>query len=175
FAAKNRAFPHARLDGGLRGAGTQEMLDERDELGRTAAPAGGLAVSARDMATWLQIQLAHGMMPNGERLFSEVASKEMWKPVVLQPIRDLPPSLATSTPNFSTYALGWDVSDYRGVKIVSHGGAVFGFQTIVAMIPSKDVGFAMMINSEDGQVLRGMMLELLDHYLGAPKADWPEK
>lgn len=175
FATENRAFPHARFDGGLRGAGSQEMLDERDELGRTAAPAGGLAVSARDMATWLKIQLAHGMMPNGERLFSEAASKEMWEPVVLKPIQKLPPSLAASTPNFSTYALGWDVSDYRGVKIVSHGGAVFGAQTIVAMIPDKDVGFAMMINSEDGQVLRGMMLELLDHYLGAPKADWPEK
>lgn len=175
FAAENRAFPHARMNGGLRGAGDQEMLDERDELGRTAAPAGGLALSARDMATWLKIQLAHGKMPNGERLFSEQSSKEMWTPVVLQPIGDLPPSLAAAQPNFDTYALGWDVSDYRGVKIVSHGGAVFGFQTVVAMIPGKDVGFAIMINSEDGQVLRGMMSELLDHYLDAPKADWPEK
>ncbi|MEH6790827.1 serine hydrolase [Parasphingorhabdus sp.] len=175
FSADNRAFPHARLDGGLRGAGNQEMLDERDELGRTAAPAGGLAVSARDMATWLKIQLAHGKMPNGDRLFSEQASKEMWTPVVLMPIRDPAPELAATKPNFSTYALGWDVSDYRGVKIISHGGAVFGFQTIVAMIPGQDVGFAIMINSEDGQVLLGMMYELLDHYLGAPKADWPEK
>ena len=175
FASENRAFPHARLDGGLRGAGKQEMLDERDELGRTAAPAGGLAISARDMATWLQIQLAHGKMPNGERLFSEAASREMWKPVVLQPIGEPHPLLAATKPNFDAYALGWDVSDYRGVKIVSHGGAVFGFKTVVAMIPDKDVGFAIMINSEDGQVLRGMMFELIDHYLGAPKAGWPEK
>ena len=175
FAKENRAFPHARLDGGLRGAGTQEMLDERDELGRTAAPAGGLAVSARDMATWLKIQLAHGKMPNGERLFSEASSKQMWTPVILQPIGEVPPSLAATKPNFDGYALGWDVSDYRGVKIVSHGGAVFGFKAVIAMIPDKDVGFAMMINSEDGQVLRGMMFELLDHYLDAPKANWPEK
>jgi CubicO group peptidase (beta-lactamase class C family) len=49
FATTDRAFPHARMNGGLRGAGDQELLDERDELGRSAAPAGGLAVSANDM------------------------------------------------------------------------------------------------------------------------------
>lgn len=76
FASEDRAFPHARLNGGLRGTGKQEMLNERDELGRTAAPAGSLAMSARDMATWLQIQLAHGKMPNGKRLFSEASSKK---------------------------------------------------------------------------------------------------
>ena len=53
FANPNRAQPHARMDGGLRGVGNQELLNERDELGSTAAPAGGLAVSANDMARWL--------------------------------------------------------------------------------------------------------------------------
>src|SRR3546814_7933854 len=38
FATANRAFPHARLDGGLRGAGHQALLDERDALGRHGAP-----------------------------------------------------------------------------------------------------------------------------------------
>src|SRR3546814_1742219 len=66
FATANRAFPHARMDGGLRGAGHQELLDERDELGRNAAPAGGLAMSASDLARWLAIQLAHGKLPEGE-------------------------------------------------------------------------------------------------------------
>ena len=63
FAAANRAQPHARMDGGFRGTGHQEMLDERDELGRTAAPAGGLAISANDLARWLLIQLHDGELP----------------------------------------------------------------------------------------------------------------
>ena len=42
----------------LRGSGDQEVLDERDDLARNAAPAGGLAISANDMARWLLIQLA---------------------------------------------------------------------------------------------------------------------
>ena len=31
------------------------------------------------------------------------------------------------------------------------------------------------INSEDGEIILGFMDELLDHYLGLPKGDWPEK
>ena len=62
--------------------------------------------------------------------------------------------------------------DYRGVKIIEHGGAVFGVQTMVVLIPGRQVGFSLQINSEDGVVLKGMAYELLDHYLGAPKRDW---
>src|SRR6202035_3362375 len=60
FATEDRAQPHARTGGSLRGVGGQERLDERDDLGRTAAPAGGLAISAGDMARWLMIQLDAG-------------------------------------------------------------------------------------------------------------------
>jgi hypothetical protein len=73
---------------------------------------------------------------------------------------------------FNTYALGWDVADYRGAKIVWHGGAVFGFLTAVVLLPEKQVGFAIEINSEDGEIIRGLMYELLDHYLGLPRTDW---
>ncbi|MFL6593142.1 MAG: serine hydrolase [Luteimonas sp.] len=174
FATANRAQPHARMDGGFRGIGTQEVLDERAGLGRTAAPAGGIASSARDMGRWLAIQLGHGALPggNGKRLFSEDASREMWTPQQLMPITPLPAPVAEATPQFSAYALGWDVEDYRGVKIISHGGAVFGVQTMVVLVPDHQVGFSLQINSEDGVVLKGMTYELLDYYLGAPKRDW---
>ena len=174
FATANRAFPHARMDGGFRGIGTQEVLDEHAILGRNAAPAGGISSSANDMGRWLAIQLAHGALPGtgGKRLFSEDASREMWTPQVLMPIDQYPAPIADATPQFSSYALGWDVQDYRGVKTLSHGGAVFGVQTMVVLIPDRQVGFSLQINSEDGVVLRGLANELLDYYLGAPKRDW---
>jgi Domain of unknown function (DUF3471) len=83
--------------------------------------------------------------------------------------------MAPTQPMFNTYALGWDVRDYRGTKIVWHGGAVFGFLTAVVLIPEKHVGFSIEINSEDGAIIIGLMYELLDHYLGLPKDSWPEK
>ena len=173
FANANRAYPHARMDGGLRGAGTQERLDEREELGRAAAPAGGLTVSANDMARWLLIQLDHGELPgHSGRLFSEGAQRQMWKPMVLQPIPEYPEPLKAAQPMFNTYALGWDVSDYGGARIIWHGGAVLGFLTAVVLIPDRHVGFSIEINSEDGEIIRGLMNELLDHYLGRPHIDW---
>ena len=71
------------MNGGLRGIGDQEVLDERDDLARNAAPAGGLAISANDFARWLLIQLGAGKLPDGDgRLFSEAAHEQMWKPVL---------------------------------------------------------------------------------------------
>jgi CubicO group peptidase (beta-lactamase class C family) len=176
FASANRAQPHARMNGGMRGAGEQRRLDERDELGRNAAPAGGLAVSANDMSRWLLIQLNAGKLPDqNHRLFSEAAHKQMWTPLVLEPIDERPEALKPTQPQFSAYALGWDVEDYRGMKIVWHGGAVFGFLTAVVLIPDKQVGFSIEINSEDGEIIRGLMCELLDHYLGLPKTDWTSR
>jgi CubicO group peptidase (beta-lactamase class C family) len=175
FSSSDRAQPHARMNGGLRGVGDQSVLNERDNLGSTASPAGGLAVSANDMARWLMIQLDGGAIPGGGRLFSEAAHEQMWKPVVLQPVAQRTGELAPLQPMFSTYALGWDVQDYRGHKIVWHGGAVFGFLTAVVLLPEKHVGFSIEINSEDGTIILGLMYELLDHYLGLPQDSWPEK
>ena len=176
FATADRAQPHARMNGGLRGVGDQSRLDERDDLGRNAAPAGGLAVSANDMTRWLLLQLDAGRLPGGkDRLFSQAAHEQMWTPVTLQPIEPRPEALKATQPMFNAYALGWDVRDYRGAKIVWHGGAVFGFLTAVVLIPEKNVGFSIEINSEDGQIIVGLMFELLDHYLGARTNDWPAK
>jgi CubicO group peptidase (beta-lactamase class C family) len=174
FATANRAYPHAR-PGRVRGTGPLQLLDERDELGRAGAPAGGLAISANDMTKWLALQLAHGNLPSGERLFSEAAHAAMWRPEVLTPIGPQPEALKLAEPMFQAYALGWNVRDYRGTKIVTHGGAVLGFQSVVTLIPSKNIGFAIELNSEDGEIALGLMYELLDHYLGFPANDWPAK
>jgi CubicO group peptidase (beta-lactamase class C family) len=175
FATENRAYPHARLNGAFRGLGDQERLDERDDLGRNAAPGGGLASSATDMAKWIAVQLGHGALPGGGRLYSDAAQQEMWKPAIVQPIGATPEVLAETQPTHSAYALGWEVEDYRGAKIIWHGGAVLGFKTAVVLLPGRKVGFAITINSEEGELIRGLMFELLDHYLGFPTSDWPAR
>ncbi len=175
FATIDRAFPHARLNGGLRGAGDQTALHEGDELGRNAAPAGGLSISANDMAKWLTLQLAHGALPGGGRLFSEAAHTVMWTPETIQPIDPVPAGFESTRATYALYAPGWEIQDYRGTRIVWHGGAVFGFKTAVVLIPERNVGFAIEQNSEDGELTRGLMYELLDHYLGLPQEQWPER
>lgn len=173
FSTENRAFPHARMNGGLRGAGDQSRLDERDDLGRNAAPAGGIASSANDLAAWLQTLLGGGATPQGKRVFSTATHAEMWTPAMPMPGGPMPPELKLLESKLSSYGLGWDLMDYRGARMIWHGGAVFGFGTAVVLLPEQNVGFAIAINSEDGELVRGLMYELADHYLGKPKEDWP--
>ena len=175
FATADRAYPHARMNGGLRGAGDQERLDERDDLGRNAAPAGGIASNANDLAKWLQVWLGEGVAPGGQRVFSAAARAQLWKPTMAMPASTMPAELKPLESRFSNYALGWDVVDYRGHRIIWHGGAVLGFKTAVVVLPEQQVGFAITINSEDGEIIRGLMYELMDHYLGLPANDWPAK
>src|SRR3546814_5448540 len=103
FRIPNRYWPDARLWGPLGVLGPQQALNERDELGRNGAPAGGLALSANDMAAWLKIQLAHGALPNGKRLFSEKQAAEMWTPVTPVPITPLPAELKPAQPTQQAY------------------------------------------------------------------------
>lgn len=176
LANPNRAHPHARVGGAVRGDGPISMLDERGvELGRAALPAGGLALSASDLARWLQIQLGQGALPGGGRLFSTAQAAEMWKGVTLQPIPQLPPSLAPLTPTFNAYALGWNVTDYRGVRVIAHGGAVFGAIAYVILLPDQQVGIAGVVNAEETALLRGVIQTLVDHYLGVPDQNWPSR
>lgn len=171
----NRALPHSRRGGRVQGLGEQQAIDERDQLSPAATPAGLLAMSANDLARWLQIQLGRGALPGGGRLFSEASSAEMWKPHTIMPTGATPPELAGTRPASQTYALGWEVRDYRGAKVVWHAGAVNGYTAVVVLLPEKNVGFAIAVNAEDAVARLGLMYELLDHYVGGRSQDWPAR
>ena len=172
LATANRAYPHGRVGGSIRGLGPQRPLDETDQLGAASTPAGLLAMSASDLAKWLTIQLSRGKTADGGRLFSEASATAMWNPETIEPIGPVPPGFEATKPMFKAYALGWEVSEYGGAKIISHSGGVFGFITMVVLIPEKNVGFAITMNAEEGAVRRGLTYELIDHYLGRPYVDW---
>ena len=175
FANPNRAQPHARFGGAVRGTGPQRLINEQDHLPQSSAPAGLVAASANDMARWLQVQLDSGAVPGGKRLYSETQAKAMWAPVTPMPIADLPTLIAATQPSFSAYALGWDGQDYHGTRIVWHAGGLYGSTSIVVLIPDKKIGFSIELNSEEAAPRFGLMYELLDHYLGLPKQDWPTR
>jgi CubicO group peptidase (beta-lactamase class C family) len=175
-ANPNHARPHSRSGGAIHGLGKQSPLDENATIAQNAAPAGGLAISANDMSRWLLAQLGRGKIPGSDkRLFTEAQSNEMWTGVVPTPIRHFPAQFAATEPNFNLYALGWDISDYRGAKVVGHDGAVLGSQATIALLPKQNVGIFIAANSEDGEIILGLRDELLDHYLGASLNRWPEK
>lgn len=162
---------HAKIAGPVRGFGPPSVLTNVMS-GDAFAPAGALMSSADDMGKWLQVQLDRGVMPDGKSLFSPAASTALWTPHTLMPITPGPASLALADPNFLAYALGFEVRDYRGHKIVTHLGGVLGGISAVVLIPDKRVAFAVMINSEDAGTLFAMREHLLDTLLDLPSPDW---
>ncbi len=175
-ANRNRAERHARIDGPVRGLGSQIKLSADSALSQAAAPAGGLSISANDMSKWLMMQLSSGKITGTQRnLLSAKTANDLVNPVTLTPADNFPTEFRDVAPTFQTYALGWTVQDYRGAKLIWHRGAVFGSLAAVAFLPDQKVGLYVAVNSEEGEMIRGLVYELLDHYLGKSPGNWPEK
>ncbi|RYY37866.1 MAG: serine hydrolase, partial [Sphingomonadales bacterium] len=165
----NVAGRHARLGPPVRGIGPMHVI-QPDE-GPMVDAAGGINASVTDIAKWLQVQLAGGKLPDGKALWSAAQAREMWTPQTIVGSSDGPTAENPTRPVTSSYALGWFVQDYRGVRLVSHSGGLSGQVTQTAMIPSRGIGVAVFSNTEDG-VSGGIRNALLDALTGAPAFDW---
>jgi CubicO group peptidase (beta-lactamase class C family) len=137
-------------------------------------PAGGINAGAEDMAKWLIVQLDSGRLADGSRLFQQRTARELWTVVVPRPGRTPPPALAPLRSSFNGYALGFNVLDYRGQKLVTHTGGLPGYVSRVAMLPDHRLGVAVLTNMESGAAFDAVTWYVLDHYLGAPRFDWVE-
>lgn len=166
----NVAGRHARLGPPVRGVGPIKVIAP-DESPLIDAGAG-LNASVSDIARWLQVQLAQGVLPDGKRLWNGESAAEMWKPQVIMSSSDGGTDLNPARAVMAGYALGWQIQDYRGRRLVSHSGGLSGQVTQTAMIPSAGIGVAVFSNTEDS-VSGGIRNAILDRLLGVtPPYDW---
>ena len=163
-AGGNVAATHARVDGKVRAIAPFESDNTN--------PAGGINSSADDMAKWLRVRLSDGVLADGSRLFSAETARELSTIVTPLPVADPPADMPTLRTNFSGYALGLGVRDYRGHKLVTHDGGLPGYVSRVSTIPDVRVGVALLTNQESTPALGAIVYHILDHYLGAPPFDW---
>jgi CubicO group peptidase (beta-lactamase class C family) len=112
----------------------------------TMAAAGGIVSTAHDMSRWIKMQLKQGEVTTETRLFSEQVSHEMWHAQTVIPVSRSSSGRYPST-HFRAYGLGWSLSDYRGKKLVGHGGGYDGMYSQVMMIPEEDLGIVILTNS----------------------------
>jgi len=158
------AAPHAKVNGRLQ-AITPLPLEN-------VGPAGAINSSVAEMAKWLIAQLKRGKIGEGRRLFSERQSREMWSAQTITPLGDPPPHLAALRANFSAYGLGWGLTEYRGIKTVSHTGGLMGFVSRVTLVPDLNLGVVVLTNQQSGGAFQSLTYRILDHYLNAPATDW---
>ncbi|MBI1914349.1 MAG: serine hydrolase [Planctomycetes bacterium] len=133
-------------------------------------PAGSINSNVVDMAQWLRLQLGEGTY-NKQRLLSSGAIKEMHMPQTVMRNEGTTAKLFPDT-HFMAYGLGWMLQDYRGQKIVQHGGGIDGMISLVAMIPEKKLGVVLLTNRDGQQLTTALAFRIFDAYLGAPPRDW---
>jgi len=166
----NRAGRHGRLGPPSRGMGHLEIVDAHASA--ITGPAGGIVVSIAEIVPWLRVQLGRGSALDGTRLWSTYQADEMWTPRTIVASGPGPSSEAPERSVMQGYALGWGVNDYRGRRMISHGGLVAGQASRAALLPEQNIGLFLCVNTEDSTAVSGLRYAILDYLLDAPCYDW---
>jgi len=169
----NLASPHAVLEDSLP-AGVR-MLGAPQPVARfdlSHEPAGSIHSTAADLSRWVSFLAGGGSPLVKPGTFAElIAPQNIMHDMAeseLAPLWYLQPGT-----NFWTYGLGWWALDYRGEKIVMHGGQLPGFNSMVAFFPGRKAGFAVTVNVHQTLAHAALFYTLADLITGGePTRDW---
>jgi CubicO group peptidase (beta-lactamase class C family) len=158
------ATPHALADGKLVPL-PFEVLDNN-------APAGAIVSSVEDLSKWVIALLAQGDLGGGKRLFSELQARRLSAPLTILGTGPKEGPLKEAAPTMAAYAMGLQVQDYRGTRMVWHTGGLAGLVSRVTMLPDLKLGVIVLTNAESGEAFDAITHTVLDHHLAAPAKDW---
>ncbi len=161
--APDHASPHTKGRGGDLSVMPWRNLDN-------IAPAGAINSSAEDLANWVRLQLSGGTF-EGKRLISERNLQEMQTPQMAMRPEDWGRNWNPETIQ-SSYGLGWMIHDYRGLHLVSHGGAIDGFRANITLVPREKLGVVVLTNLGSDNMPEALRWSILDALHGYPSRDW---
>ena len=158
----DHATPHARRKEKI------EVIPWRniDNIG----PAGSINSSARDMARWVQMLLNDGKFQE-RQILAKAQLEEMWQAQMVVREEGRSRELNPDT-NLSAYGLGWRLQDYRGLHMISHGGAIDGFRAQVALLPRQKLGIVILTNLGGNNMPEALRFRMVDVLEKLPPKDW---
>lgn len=159
YASPRWAKPHVRARGGWASVSPKPTYYR-------VAPAAGVNASISDMAQWLLAQSGHRPDVLPQSLLATLHA-----PVVATPSELRGSAWRRERLNAAGYGLGWRVYDYAGHRVVFHGGLVQGYRGVVALMPERDLGVAILWNGETS-LPSGMLPTILDRAIGLPYTAW---
>ncbi|HEU4996923.1 MAG TPA: serine hydrolase domain-containing protein [Gemmatimonadaceae bacterium] len=121
------------------------------------SPAGSMAASAGDMATFMIAHLNNGSY-NGKRILAESTATLMHSRAF------------GHDPRVPGFALGFYEKSSHGLRIIGHGGDTQYFHTDLALMPSEKLGVFVSYNTATGGELSfgPFLTQFLDHYYSTP-------
>lgn len=159
--SSNVIDPHAPVNGKV-------QVVRRDWSANTNA-AGGIYSNVTDMSKWIIMQMNDGRYGPGltKTLVSKRTHDEFWTPQTIIPV------YGTNSYNthFSSYGLGWFLSDVKGYKQATHTGGLQGIVTQVTLIPELKLGIIVFTNQQTGAAFQAVTNTIKDSYLGIKGID----
>lgn len=158
----NVSTPHAKIDDKVASIPWRNI----DNI----APAGSINSNVLDMAQWLRLQLGGGTA-DGKKIFGAGVAREMH---MGQTVIRLEGGQGLTYPeaHFLNYGMGWFLSDYKGKKLIEHGGAIDGMRAEVALVPEEKLGVVILTNLNGAVVSMPLLYRIIDSYLGVPQKDY---
>lgn len=154
----NAAWPHQYING--------EVVPIPRRSWDNAAPAGGVNSTAADMGKWMVMQLNQGSYENSRILNESTLNDIQTGKIALPNVRPEHPLVS--------YGYGYRITEYRGHKILSHGGATDGMNTNYVLLPEHDLGIIVMTNTFN-TFMNAVAYQLIDHILGESDQNWLER
>ncbi len=158
-AVGNVAQPHAREDG----RNVVVFADDAIVPDITSAAAGGVRCSLDDMLVWARNWLA----PTPAQLawLTPAQRQILWTPYTPMPISKR--RREWDGTRFYAYGYGWRLADVDGQFTVSHTGTLSGMYSAMVLLPNRQSGFVVLINSE-AEDARTVLIEALTKHFTAP-------
>jgi CubicO group peptidase (beta-lactamase class C family) len=160
----NVATPHEIVGG--------KMIPVAYDNVDAVAPAAAINSSAWDMTKWMRLHLNQGTFDGVQIL----------NPETVQTLHSVQIPLSVSSfsrehfgTEFSGYGFGWSLSEYRGHKIVSHGGGLSGMISLQTLVPELRLGVMVLTNFAPNSLTAAVTYRVLDTFMGAEKTDWSEQ
>lgn len=134
-----------------------------------ASSAAAINSSVSDMLKWEQLMLNKGVFGE-DTIFS---SSQYYTMVSPQTILNAGKAEKVGETHFSAYGLGWSLKDYKGMKVISHGGGLPGFHSRVTFVPEDSLAFVILGN-QISYLVEALNRKILDYYIGDNERDWAD-
>ena len=129
-------------------------------------PAGSANSCVADLIRYVQMHLSGGRF-RGKAILSEADVTQMQTPQMVIPDVSPFPEIG-----HSQYGMGFAVTSYRGRKLVSHGGALDGFSTLLSFLPQDGLGVVVLCNISGSSLPSVLAYQIYDRLLGLEPVPW---
>lgn len=151
-------------------------MEEKDEVKAVPfrnidaiGPAGNINSSVAEMAKWVMLNLSKGKAGD-KQIISEANLRQIHTPQIIAG-----GSLRYDETFYSSYALGWGVTSYRGHAMLSHAGGIDGFTAHVSFMPRDNIGIVILTNRGGTPLTTIVAYNAYDRLLGLSEVDWAKR